>query len=29
MPFLGAYMVAVLVLMVFPSIALWLPGVLM
>ncbi|MFN9775032.1 MAG: TRAP transporter large permease [Burkholderiales bacterium] len=29
MPFMGAYMVAVLVLMVFPSIALWLPGVLM
>jgi TRAP-type C4-dicarboxylate transport system permease large subunit len=29
MPFMGAYLVAVLVLMVFPSIALWLPGVLM
>jgi tripartite ATP-independent transporter DctM subunit len=29
MPFMGAYMVAVLVLMVFPQIALWLPNALM
>jgi len=29
LPFMAVYMLAILVLMMFPSIALWLPGVLM
>jgi C4-dicarboxylate transporter DctM subunit len=29
LPFMGVYMLAIVMLMVFPAVALWLPGVLM